>query len=110
MVLLRIQTERVARQRRRGWSPEFIFKLTVGPCRFQNPGSDKPLVSEHTLTKEDCRKRLLQFKSPKGGLPFVPGEVYTAEVLIFDNAGQQTLVSRVLQLFCRKDLKTDADE
>ena len=71
--------------------------------RFQDPSGGKPLVTEYTLTKEDCRRRLVQFKSPKSGLPFVPGDVYTAEICIFDNPSRGTQISRVLQLFSRKD-------
>lgn len=70
---------------------------------FQDPSGGKPMVTEYTLLQADCRKRLLQFKSPKGGLTFVPNEVYTAEVVVFENSNKDKQLTRVLQLFSRKE-------
>ena len=61
------------------------------------------MVVEYTLLKEDCKKRLLQFKSPRGNLSFIPNEVYTAEVQVFEDSTKTKMLSRLQQLFSRKE-------
>lgn len=78
--------------------------------KFQNPAGGEPFVTEHSLTQGDCRKRLLQFRSAETGLAFIPNEAYKAEVFVYDSIEKKELLTRITQLFSRKEKNLPDDQ